>query len=117
MTRGRGAATTCCSTGLARIGGNDAARVAEPYVRRLWFTPHTFERPSVLRAGLAFAHDRLDLRLKEGLRDCEERVRLIAVEHVQVDDSTRQQLRYLAGGPFEAATVRAAATARLHSDT
>ncbi|MFD0903021.1 hypothetical protein [Actinomadura sediminis] len=99
--------------GLARIGGGEAARIV-PRLRRLWFTPHTYERAAVLRALMLFAPAGEPPRhLLEGLGDCEADVRELAATHVGLTDRTRRHLAYLREDPMETPEVRAAAARRL----
>jgi hypothetical protein len=98
--------------GLARIGGPAAAMVV-PRLRRLWFSPHSYERPSYLRARMTLDPDGADRWLTEGLRDCESQVRLLAARHAPLNDLTFNGLRYLRDDPIEEDDVRAAAAARL----
>ncbi|MFI6265871.1 hypothetical protein [Micromonospora sp. NPDC051006] len=98
--------------GLARIGGPQASAEL-PRLRRLWFSPHSYERADYLRARLALDPDGASGCLSEGLGDCESAVRLLAAQHVTLDDRSRDRLRYLRDDPIEAADVRAAAAARL----
>jgi hypothetical protein len=100
------------ANGLARIGGPSVGP-AVPRLRRLWNSPHSFERPDYLRSLVA-----LDPRggvrcLVEGLWDCESGVRLLAAQKAPVDDFTTPRLRYLRDDPMESAEVRAAAAERL----
>jgi len=99
-------------TGLARIGGPVAA-TALPRLRRLWFSPHSYERPSYLRAFVTLDPAGAEPALVEGLWDCETDVRLLAAEHAPLTDRTRERLRYLHDDPIEAQNVRAVAGARL----
>jgi hypothetical protein len=98
--------------GLVRIGG-DAARQALPRVRRLWFSPHSYERAAYLRARLALEPAECDGALTEALWDCEADVRLLAVHHAKMDGKLRKRLEYLRDDPIETADVRAAAAERL----
>ncbi|GAA3912844.1 hypothetical protein [Actinoplanes auranticolor] len=98
--------------GLARIGGPGTAGVPK-LLRRLWFTPHSYERASYLRAYLMLDPDGAESGLREGLWDCERDVRLLAVQRVQLSSWIRERLVYLRDDPIEAPEVRAAAAARL----
>jgi hypothetical protein len=99
-------------TGLARLGGPTAA-AALPRLRRLWFSPHSYERPSYLRALVALNPAGAERVVVEGLWDCETDVRLLAAERAPLTAGTRQRLRYLRDDPIEAQKVRAVAAARL----
>jgi len=99
-------------TGLARIGGPTAA-TALPRLRRLWFSPHSYERPSYLRALVALDPAGAERVVVEGLWDCETDVRLLAAERAPLTAGTRERLRYLRDDPVEAQNVRAVAAARL----
>ncbi|MCU7731157.1 hypothetical protein ODJ79_46235 [Actinoplanes sp. KI2] len=99
-------------TGLARIGG-PAAATALPRLRRLWFSPHSYERPAYLRALVALDPAGAERLVVEGLWDCETDVRLLAAERAPLTDRTRERLRYLRDDPIEAQNVRAVAAARL----
>ena len=99
-------------TGLARIGGPGTAGVPK-VLRRLWLTPHSYERASYLRAYLALDAEGAEPGLVEGLWDCEQDVRMLAVRHVGLDPGLRDRLIYLRGDPIEAPEVRSAAAARL----
>jgi hypothetical protein len=85
------------AAGLARIGG-PAAMQAAARIRRLWFSPHSYERARYLRALLQLDPPGAEPLLHEGLWDCESGVRLLAV---------------LRDDPMETTDVRAAATDRL----
>jgi hypothetical protein len=98
--------------GLARVGG-DAARQALPRIRSLWFSPHSYERATYLRARLALEPDACAGALTEGLWDCEPAVRLIAVRQVPLDDKLQRRVAYLRDDPIETIEVRAAAAERL----
>ncbi|GAA3912852.1 hypothetical protein [Actinoplanes auranticolor] len=97
-------------TGLARLGGPVAA-----ILRRLWPTPHSYERASYLRAYRIADPAVAESSLVEGLWDCEEDVRRVAAEHVVLDAETRERLSYLRDDPMEDAGVRGVAAARLES--
>ena len=101
-------------TGLARIGGPEA-QTARRRIRRLWFSPHSLERAGYLRARMALEPDDCAMAVFEGLWDCESDVRLIAAQHVPLDDKTRDRLRYLRDDPLETDSVRDAAATRLGS--
>ncbi|WP_433725425.1 hypothetical protein ACQP2Y_06330 [Actinoplanes sp. CA-051413] len=98
--------------GLARIGGPGTAGVPK-LLRRLWFTPHSYERASYLRAYLALDPDGAESGLREGLWDCEGDVRLLAVQRVRLSSWIRERLVYLRDDPIETPEVRDAAAARL----
>jgi hypothetical protein len=102
--------------GLARVGG-DAARQALPRIRSLWFSPHSYERATYLRARLALEPDACAGALTEGLWDCEAEVRLLAVRHVPLDAKLEQRMEYLRDDPIETPEVRAAAAERLALET
>jgi hypothetical protein len=99
-------------TGLARIGGPGTAGVPK-LLRRLWLTPHSYERASYLRAYLELDPARAELALQEGLWDCEREVRLLAAQRVPLTPVLRRRLAYLRDDPMETLEVRAAAAARL----
>ncbi|WP_432988674.1 hypothetical protein [Dactylosporangium sp. CA-233914] len=98
--------------GLARVGG-DAARRALPRIRSLWFSPHSYERATYLRARLTLEPDACAGALTEGLWDCEADVRLLAVRHVSLDAKLERRMEYLRDDPIETPEVRAAAAERL----
>jgi len=98
--------------GLARIGGPTATSVL-PRLRRLWFSPHSHERASYLRALVTLDPARAPRLLTEGLWDCEEDVRLLAAQRAPLDDATRERLEYLRDDPIETADIRATARSRL----
>ncbi|MEU8796788.1 hypothetical protein [Spirillospora sp. NPDC048819] len=99
--------------GLTRIGGDRAAQIV-PRLKRLWFSPHTYERAAVLKALMAFASPgEPPWQLSEGLWDCEADVRELAAAHVQLTDPTCARLRFLRDDPMETSEVRAAAAQRL----
>ncbi|GAA2309834.1 hypothetical protein GCM10010402_82170 [Actinomadura luteofluorescens] len=99
--------------GLTRIGGDRAAQIV-PRLKRLWFSPHTYERAAVLKALMVFAPaGEPPWQLLEGLWDCEADVRELAAAHVPFIDTTRARLRYLRDDPMETFEVRAAAAQRL----
>jgi hypothetical protein len=97
-------------TGLARLGGPVAA-----ILRRLWLTPHSYERASYLRAYRIADPAVAESLLVEGLWDCEEGVRRVAAEHVVLSAEARERLRCLRDDPMEDADVRGVAAARLES--
>jgi hypothetical protein len=101
-------------TALARIGGPGTAGVPK-LLRRLWFTPHSYERTSYLRAYLRLDPEGAISGLREGLWDCEEGVRLLAVRRVPLTTRIRERLAYLRDDPIEAPEVRGAAAGRLES--
>ncbi|GAB7045205.1 hypothetical protein [Catenuloplanes indicus] len=96
-------------SGLARIGGPPAATT----LPRLWFSPHSYERASYLRALATLDLAGAQRKIIEGLWDCEADVRLLAVQRTPLDDRIRQRLQYLRDDPIETAEVRAAAMDRL----
>ncbi|MEV0398257.1 hypothetical protein [Polymorphospora rubra] len=98
--------------GLARIGGPTAVEVV-PRLGRLWFSPHSYERPDYLRAWVVLDPAGASRGLAEGLWDCEAGVRLLAARHAPLTDMTRERLCYLRDDPLETDDVRAAAVARL----
>ncbi|MFG2058107.1 hypothetical protein ACGFI9_29210 [Micromonospora sp. NPDC048930] len=99
-------------TGLARLGGPDGAAVL-PWLRRLWFSPHSYERADYLRARTALDPAGAARALFEGLWDCESEVRLLATRQVALDDPARDRLHQLRDDTMEVAEVRAAAAERL----
>jgi hypothetical protein len=101
-------------TGLARIGGPGTADVPT-LIRRLWFTPHSYERASYLRAYLALRPEDAEPLLQEGLWDCEQDVRRLAAERVPLSAEVRERLSYLRDDPMEDAAVRGVAAARLEN--
>ncbi|MDI6097219.1 hypothetical protein QLQ12_01170 [Actinoplanes sp. NEAU-A12] len=98
--------------GLARIGGS-ASTAASPRLRRLWYSPHSYERPAYLRALVALDPTGAERFLVEGLWDCETDVRMLAVQRAPLTDMTRERLRYLRDDPIEHPDVRAATSGRL----
>jgi hypothetical protein len=100
--------------GLARIGDPVDGRVPK-LLRRLWLTPHSYERTSYLRAHLALDRERAEYGLREGLWDCEEDVRLLAAQQVSLTPRIRERLAYLRDDPIETPAVRDAAAARLQN--
>ncbi|MEU8301476.1 hypothetical protein AB0C04_29835 [Micromonospora sp. NPDC048909] len=72
--------------GLARIGGPRATEEL-PRLRRLWFSPHSYERAGYLRARMALDPDGASGCLSEGLWDCESAVRLLAARQVTLERS------------------------------
>ncbi|MEV8504613.1 hypothetical protein AB0368_07250 [Actinoplanes sp. NPDC051475] len=97
---------------LARIGGSTAT-AAVPRLRRLWYSPHSYERPAYLQALVALDPTGAERFLVEGLWDCETKVRLLAAQRAPLTDMTRERLHYLRDDPIENADVRAATSARL----
>ncbi|WP_203836041.1 HEAT repeat domain-containing protein [Winogradskya humida] len=97
------------AAGVARIG----ARAAVPRLRKLWYSPHSYERAAYLRALNALDPEVAGPFLAEGLWDCESEVRLFAVEHATVSQLGR--LAFLRDDPMETASVRAAAASRISS--
>jgi hypothetical protein len=93
-------------TGLARVGYAGLPEL----LRRLWPTPHSYERTAYLRAYRT--GDRQDL-LVEGLWDCEAGVRELAATHVGLSPEVRDRLGYLRDDPMEDPDVRGAAAVRL----
>jgi hypothetical protein len=98
--------------GLARIGGPGTAGLPK-LLRRLWLTPHSYERTSFLRAYLTLDPDGAVGGLREGLWDCERDVRLLAAQQVPLSPRIRERLVYLRDDPIETPEVRHAAAARL----
>ena len=98
--------------GLARIGAPGSAGVPK-LLRRLWLTPHSYERASYLRAYLALDRENAEYGLREGLWDCEEDVRLLAARHVSLTPRIRERLAYLRDDPIETPAVRGVTEARL----
>lgn len=96
-------------TGLARIGCSGLPDI----LHRLWPTPHSYERTDYLRARLVADRPGAEEWLVEGLWDCEEGVRELAVEHVARTPEVRDRLTYLRDDPMEEPGVRGAAAARL----
>lgn len=101
-------------TGLARIGGPGTAEVPK-LIRRLWFTPHSYERASYLRAYLVLQPEDAEPLLREGLWDCEQDVRRLAAERVPLPAEVRERLSYLRDDPMEDVAVRGVAAARLEN--
>ncbi|MEV4556767.1 hypothetical protein AB0K51_07185 [Kitasatospora sp. NPDC049285] len=98
--------------GLGRFGA--AAGEAEAVLGRYWLhTPHSYERPSYLRALVAIRPGAVDALLYESLWDCEPAARLLAVERAPDGTELRRRLSELRDDPAEQAEVRAAAAARL----
>ncbi|RSM42741.1 hypothetical protein DMB66_54525 [Actinoplanes sp. ATCC 53533] len=87
-------------TALARIGG-PATAVLPAILRRIWLTPHSYERASYLRACRIADPPAAESLLVEGLWDCEEGVRRLAVEHVALSAEVRERLAYLRDDPIE----------------
>lgn len=105
----------CLWKGLARVGGPHAtAEVSR--LRRLWFSPHSYERAGYLKARMAVDPDGVARWLFEGLWDCESAVRLLAAKKVDLDDRVRDRLCYLRDDPIEVEEVRNTAAARLRRD-
>jgi hypothetical protein len=100
------------ATGLARIGGG-TARAIVPRLRRLWRSPHSYERGAYLGALLTLDPDHVHPRLIEGLWDCEADVRRLAAEHVSLDPDVKERLAFLEVDRMETEAVRTAAGARL----
>ncbi|GAA2581742.1 hypothetical protein GCM10010435_68970 [Winogradskya consettensis] len=97
------------AAGVARIG----ARAAVPRLRKLWYSPHSYERAAYLRALNVLDPVVAGPFLAEGLWDCESSVRLLAVEHATASQLGR--LASLRDDPMETASVRAAAASRISS--
>jgi hypothetical protein len=95
--------------GLARIGYPGLPDI----LRRIWLTPHSYERAAYLRAYLMIDPAGAEEWLVEGLWDCEEGVRELAVAHVPLAAEVRRRLKYLRDDPMEEPGVRGAAAARL----
>ncbi|GAA0573468.1 hypothetical protein GCM10010172_67660 [Paractinoplanes ferrugineus] len=100
------------ATGLAHIGG-DSVRAVVPRLRRLWGSPHTYERAAYLRALLVLDLERVHLPLAEGLWDCEADVRQLAAEMAPLEPEVEARLAVLRDDKMETTQVRAAARARL----
>nr|WP_106438070.1 hypothetical protein [Kitasatospora sp. SID7827] len=98
--------------GLARFG--PAVAEAAPLLRGLWEnTPHSYERPSYLRALHAITPDGTDALLHESLWDCESDARLYAVRHAPESRELAHRLARLRDSPAEDDDLRAAAAERL----
>ncbi|MFF0292503.1 hypothetical protein ACFYST_02015 [Kitasatospora sp. NPDC004614] len=98
--------------GLARFG--PAAAEAAPVLHRFWaHTPHSYERPSYLRALAAIRPGEVDAELTESLWDCEEDARLFAVENAPDGPELGMRLAELSASPVESPDLRAAAARRL----
>ncbi|GGQ53122.1 hypothetical protein [Kitasatospora griseola] len=98
--------------GLARFG--PAAADATPVLRRFWEqTPHSYERPSYLRALAAIRPGATGAELTESLWDCEEQSRLFAVEHAPDGPELRCRLAELQGSQVESEELWAATARRL----
>ncbi|OKJ09078.1 hypothetical protein [Kitasatospora sp. CB01950] len=97
--------------GVARFG--PAAGEAVPVLRRFWeHTPHSYERPSYLRALAAIRPGAMGAEVTESLWDCEEDARLFAVEHAPEGAQLHRRLEELRGSAVESGEVRAAAGRR-----
>ncbi|MBL7260013.1 HEAT repeat domain-containing protein [Paractinoplanes lichenicola] len=96
------------ATGLARLG----AREVLPRLRELWFSPHSYERASYLRAERILDPERVRPRLVEGLWDCEADVRELAAEHAPLEPRVVERLAELKDDPMEDERVRDAARLR-----
>ncbi|MGW4696828.1 hypothetical protein ACWEO1_31115 [Kitasatospora cineracea] len=98
--------------GLARFG--PAAGAAVPLLRRLWRrTPHSYERPSYLRALDAIDPGAALLLLVESLWDCEPDARHHAVRRAPGGGRLADRLAELRDSPLESAGLRADAARRL----
>ncbi|QKW22499.1 hypothetical protein HUT16_28515 [Kitasatospora sp. NA04385] len=98
--------------GLARLG--PAAAEAAPLLRRFWHhTPHSYERPSYLRALHAIDPEAAAPLLSESLWDCESDARLYAVRNVPVEGRPAFRLAELRDSPAEWEVLREAAARRL----
>ncbi len=98
--------------GLARFG--PAAGAAVPLLRRLWrHTPHSYERPSYLRALDAIDPGAAVPLLVESLWDCEPDARHHAVRRVPGGGRLADRLAELRDSPLESAELRADAARRL----
>ncbi|MFE1320378.1 hypothetical protein [Kitasatospora phosalacinea] len=98
--------------GLARFG--PAAAEAVPLLRRFWqFTPHSYERPSYLKALHAIDPGAAAPLLSESLWDCESDARLYAVRHVPLDGQLSARVAELLDSPVEEDELREAAAERL----
>jgi hypothetical protein len=95
--------------GLARIGYPGLPDI----LHRIWLTPHSYERTAYLRAYLMIDPAGAEEWLVEGLWDCEEGVRELAVAHVPLAAEVSHRLSYLRDDPMEEPGVRGAAAARL----
>lgn len=102
--------------GMVRLGIADdrdsaVARRAVERLRWLWeSTPHSHERAAYLRCLLAV--DAAGDAVVEGLWDCEEEVRRIAVGDAPPTAAVRQRLASMRADPLEDEEVRAAVAAR-----
>jgi hypothetical protein len=100
------------AAGLARFG--PAAAQAAPMLRRLWLcTPHSYERPSYLKALAAIDPTGLDRAYTESLWDCESNARLLGIASAPDLPQVRRRLVRLRDDPMEEPDVRAAAGDRL----
>ncbi|MGW4808046.1 hypothetical protein [Kitasatospora sp. NPDC004272] len=98
--------------GLARFG--PAAAEAAPLLRRFWqLTPHSYERPSYLKALHAIDPGAAAPLLGESLWDCERDARLYAVRHVPLDGRLAVRLAELRDSPGEYDELREVAAGRL----
>ncbi|WP_159395180.1 hypothetical protein [Streptomyces albireticuli] len=100
------------ASGLARFG--PAASEAAPVLHRLWLrTPHSYERPALLKALAAIAPAGLGLAYTESLWDCEAEARLLGVASAPDLPHVHRRLAELRADPMEEREVRAAAGARI----
>lgn len=100
------------AAGIARFG--TAGAEAAPVLRRLWLrTPHSYERPALLKALASVAPVGLDFAYTESLWDCESDARLLGIAHAPGLPHVRERLTELRDDPMEEAEVRAAAGKRL----
>ncbi|MFF9777318.1 hypothetical protein ACF1HJ_27110 [Streptomyces sp. NPDC013978] len=100
------------AAGIARFGA--AGAEAAPVLRRLWLrTPHSYERPALLKALAAVAPAGLDFVHTESLWDCESGARLLGIAHAPDLPHVDERLAELRDDPMEEIEVRAAAGKRL----
>jgi hypothetical protein len=100
------------AAGLARFG--PAAAEAAPLLRRFWVrTPHSYERPSYLRALAAIDPAGLDRAHTESLWDCESEARLLGIASAPDQPMVRARLARLRDDTMEDPEVRTAAAERL----
>lgn len=100
------------AAGIARFGA--AGAEAAPVLRRLWLrTPHSYERPALVKALAAVAPAGLDFVHTESLWDCESGSRLLGIAHAPDLPHVDERLAELRDDPMEETEVRAAAGKRL----
>lgn len=100
------------AAGIARFG--TAGAEAAPVLRRLWpRTPHSYERPALLKALASAAPAGLDFAYTESLWDCESDARLSGIALAPGLPHVHERLTELRDDPMEEAEVRAAAGERL----